>query len=202
MSALSETQQSQLLLAARLLSYPDADWRAELPGMEEETAELAGREARLQAGAAASPQKPSDGRRDSEAIRRFARFAQQADAKAFEVDYVKLFDLSRDTTMYLASYQAGDPAQHRMNLLAYSTWYVEEGFEATDESYDYLPAVLELASQVSPRKAADILAHAQGSLEALAGALEKAGQPEYAALVRQVIALGGRLADSSKEEVA
>lgn len=201
MSALSEVLQSQLLLAARLLSYPDTEWRADLPDLEHEASELAQREARLRAAAASSP-KSADGQDDSAAFSRFACFARQVDAKAFEVDYVNLFDLSRDTTLYLASYQAGDPAQHRKNLLAYSTWYVEEGFEATDESYDYLPAVLELASQMPPRKAADILAHAQGSLEALADALGKVGQPEYAALVRQVIALGRRLADSSKEEVA
>ena len=94
------------------------------------------------------------------------------------------------------------PTQHRKNLLAYSTWFVDEGFEVTDESCDYLPAVLELASQVSPEKAAGILKHAEVSLDALGGALEGVGQAEYAAVVRQVIVLGKALADSAKEEVA
>lgn len=158
-----------LRLAAFLLSYPDAAWRA---GLDE-----AARAAGALEGEAA------------DRLSAFAAAARAADPQEFEKRYVDAFDFNKDTSLYLTSRDRGDDAQRRIDLLSYSVFFTEAGYAPEGESPDYLPAVLELAAQAQPTVAARLIRAASDDVASLAAALEAHDLSDYAQVVGAAIAL-------------
>lgn len=62
--------------------------------------------------------------------------------------YVQLFDLSRDTSLYLTSRGRSDGPEQRADLLKYSVYFEEAGYEVEGVLPDYIGALLELMSVV------------------------------------------------------
>lgn len=171
--------QRVLGVLAQLLSYPDAQWRHGLEDVAREISGLA----------------------DSHAASVLTGFVSQAaveDAAQREAAYVSAFDFNKKTSLYLTARGRNDAAQQRADLLAYSLYYTESGFEPDHELPDYLPALLELASAVDIDQAVRIMRGAQADLELLRDALAEAGQDRYRALVDLTIAVGREL----EQEVA
>lgn len=165
----STTQQARAVLAAagQLLDYPDAAWFAELPAL---AATLEG----LPAGPAA------------EALRAFAAAAQDSDPRAFETRYVNTFDFSNKTSLYLTSRARADAGIQHMDLIAYSVYFEESGYEAPNDLPDYLVALLELASVVDDAQLERMLRGMEDDLKLLYEALVEAGIDDYANVIAAV----------------
>ncbi len=118
--------------------------------------------------------------------------------------YVQTFDLTPQHTMHLTHHLFGDDKNRGPALIDLTEFYKEYGLELTvsqkgdgvtntdaanedavNELPDYLPLVLEFASQLAPEEARVFLSQWSKVLGQLAANLEEAGSP-YAPLVRLI----------------
>lgn len=154
-------------LAAQLLDYPDAAWHADLKQVVAEAQSIG--DARLE-----------------RAVLRFARAAQEADEKAFEARYVELFDFSNKTSLFLTSRSRADGAAQRMDLIGYSVYFREAGYQVEGDTPDNLVAVLELAGELGDEALARLCRHMGDDLQLLDDALKDAHVDDYGSLVHAV----------------
>lgn len=176
--SMDECRQS-LRIAAYLMSYPDAAWREGLAEVE-----------RMLKSSQAGPA--------SSALQTFLHTASQADAHLFEASYVSSFDFGKDTSLYATSRNRADEAQQRVDLISYSTYFVEAGYEVDGETPDYLPALLELAAATKDEETKRILQGMRVNVEALRDALAAGGLDGYAGLIESVLSI----AQACEQEVA
>lgn len=103
--------------------------------------------------------------------------------------YVRSFDFSQNTNLYLTSRGSKDSGQQRMGLLSYQLTFKEMGYETPIETPDYLPAVLKLAATVQPDQMATVLTRAAGDITLLRGAAAESDEnlKAYIALIDLVI---------------
>ena len=151
--------------AALCLEYPDDEWRARLPLLEQ--------------AAAALPRTP---------LARFVEHAQSSDAATMTRSYVETFDLRRRCCPYLTYYAFGDTRKRGMALLRFTTAYRTAGFTvASGELADHLGVVCEFTAR-RPEQGAALLAENRAGLELLHLALTDGGSP-YADVTGTVRAL-------------
>ena len=111
-------------------------------------------------------------------------------------DFVQTFDLTPAHALHLTHHLFGDDKNRGPALIDLTEFYKEYGFElvtregaanedAVNELPDYLPLVLEFASQLGPDEARVFLSQWSKVLNQLAANLEEAGSP-YAPLVRLI----------------
>ena len=155
-----------LRVAAQLLAYPDADFRARLPLVRQAVESLG-----------ATPMREfladAEGRTDADLATR----------------YVDTFDLRRRTCLYLTYYSHGDTRKRGMALLRFTHAYRKCGFEIVDgELPDHLAVVCEFAA-AEPREGLRLFAEHRAGLELLRMALADAGSPYLAVIdgVRAVL---------------
>lgn len=74
------------LIASFLLRYPDESWYNELGEWKEDTYSVEHPQLR-------------------QGLLEFFDYIEETDRKAFEDQYVRIFDFSRNTTMYLSTYE-------------------------------------------------------------------------------------------------
>ena len=123
-----------LRVLARVLSYPNAEMRQNLPEMRaalrEEGALPAGRLAELDA---------------------LLVSLEKADALEAEAAYVQLFDRGRATSLHLFEHVHGESRERGPAMIDLARTYESAGlYLAPGELPDYLPAVLEFASTQPP----------------------------------------------------
>ena len=103
--------------------------------------------------------------------------------------YVQTFDLTPSHSLHLTHHLFGEEKTRGPALIDLSEFYKEFGFELVDDAVnelpDYLPLILEFASQLDVEEARMFLAQWTKVFKQLAGNLEEAGSP-YAPLVRLV----------------
>jgi len=166
-----------LRVLARLLSYPDAELRANLSAMHEAlrtertftAARLAELEALIDALASAGP----------------------LDAEAA---YVQLFDRGRATSLHLFEHVHGESRERGPAMIDLAKTYDEAGlYLAPGELPDYLPVVLEFASTQPPREARAFLGEMAHLLNALFGALQQRASG-YASVIGALLELAGEKA--------
>ncbi len=154
-------------LLSALLQYPSAD-------MLEARAELA-------VAGRALPESPA-----RRALEPFLGYWTGTPASALLQHYVATFDLSKRSTLYLTYYVYGDRRQRGMALVRLRHLYAAAGLAPTTrELPDYLPLVLEFASEAPPEAAVAVLAECRPGLELLHRALVNTGSP-YAAAVEAI----------------
>lgn len=162
---------------ARLLSYPDAQLRAGLPGLRDA----------IRSENALSPA------RTDEIDALITQLASQ-DPLDLEARYVDCFDRGRATSLLLFEHVHGDSRDRGPAMVDLGRTYASAGlFLADGELPDYLPVVLEFASTRPPREAREFLGETTHILNVIFSALHSRGSP-YASLIGAVIELAGEKA--------
>jgi len=159
---------------SRLLSYPDAELRANLgaigKALQSEGALGAARRAELDALVAAiERQSPLDA----------------------EADYVQLFDSGRRTALHLFEHVHGDSRDRGPAMIDLARLYEQAGlFLADGEMPDHLPVVLEFASTQPPREATAFLGELAHLLNVIFNALQQR-RSRYASVLGALLDLAG-----------
>lgn len=170
-----------LRVLARLLGYPDAGLRGDLPEMRGAL--------RAEKALGATRLAELDALIDGLAL---------ADPLDAEADYVQLFDRGRATSLHLFEHVHGDSRDRGPAMIDLAQTYDQAGLHlAPDELPDYLPVVLEFASTRPPREARAFLGEMAHIFNALYGALQDR-RSAYAAVIGALLELAGEKAQPVK----
>lgn len=118
-----------LKIAAYLLEYPDEAWRAEFDEYRQAAAELTTAQV-------------------CDVFKDYFDYVEQLGAKEYEQQYVRKFDFSQNTNLYLTTHNRTDFGKQANEMHDYKTLFLENGYDLQKELPDYLPALLELAATV------------------------------------------------------
>ncbi|MEK7345043.1 MAG: nitrate reductase molybdenum cofactor assembly chaperone [Pseudomonadota bacterium] len=168
-----------LRVLSKLLSYPDADLRAQLPALlpalAEEGALSAARQAELQT---------------------LVTHLMRLDTMDAEARYVETFDRGRATCLHLFEHVHGDSRDRGPAMIDLSQTYAQSGlFLSPDELPDHLCVVLEFASTQTPEVAKAFLGEMAHILNAIFSALLQRESP-YAVVLAAVLELAGHKAQA------
>ena len=175
------TASTSLRVLARLLSYPDAMLRGDLPDMREalhaDNVLPAARMAELNA---------------------LMVTLENGDALENEAEYVHVFDRGRATSLHLFEHVHGDSRERGPAMIDLAQTYEKAGlFLGPDEMPDYLPAVLEFVSTQPPKEARAFLGEMAHIFNAIFSALAKADSP-YASVIGALLEIAGETAHPVK----
>ena len=137
-----------LKIAAYLLEYPDESWRAEFDEYRAAVSELSTAQFR-------------------DVFKDYFDYVEQVGAKEYEQQYVRKFDFSQNTNLYLTTHNRTDFGKQSNEMHDYKMLFLENGYDLQKELPDYLPALLELAATVEREAAKKILSTAHGKIELL-----------------------------------
>ena len=165
-----------LKITAQLLEYPDEAWWKDLPEYRAAAAELKATQVR-------------------DVFLDLFDYAEQVGRKDYEREYVRKFDFSQNTNLYLTTHNRTDFGKQSEEMHAYKKLFLDNGYDVTNELPDYLPALLELAASVEPAQAKKMLDTARPKIELLRERFIEAKLP-------QVFLLDVILAQISTMEVA
>ncbi len=166
---------------ARLLSYPDAELRANLNELR----------AALHAEAAIAPARLAE----IDALITSLGTQSAIDAEA---DYVQLFDSGRRTALHLFEHVHGDSRDRGPAMIDLAQTFEKAGLYLADgEMPDHLPVVLEYASTQPPREAREFLAEMAHIFNVIFSALDKR-HSRYASVLGALIELAGETAHAVK----
>jgi nitrate reductase delta subunit len=166
-----------LRVLARLLAYPNAELRADLPDMR----------AALRADQALTATRKDE-------LYGLMRKLQEGEPLANESEFVELFDRSRSTSLHLFEHIHGDSRDRGPAMIDLAQTYEKAGlFLAPDELPDYLPVVLEFASTQPPQEARSFLAETAHILNVIFNALQQRRSP-YASVLGALLELAGEKA--------
>lgn len=170
--------QTPLLLTSYLFEYPSAEWWEGVPA---------------HAAAVTDVERPQS----REVFEEFFGYIGESERQEFEDAYVRAFDFSQNTNLYLTTHNRTDFGKQAEELLRYKQLFLDAGYDLERELPDYLPALLELAAAVPERESLHILTEVRPKLELLRDRLIEAKLP-YAFLLdvvlTEVSALEGRTA--------
>jgi len=170
-----------LRVLARLLSYPDAALRGNLPAMRDA----------LQAERALSEERLAE----LQALMHALTHADPLDAQAA---YVELFDRGRATSLHLFEHVHSDSRERGPALIDLAQTYEQAGlYLAPGELPDYLPAVLEFASTQPPRETRAFLREMTHIFNAIFSALTQR-HSGYASVIGALLELAGERAQAVK----
>jgi nitrate reductase delta subunit len=177
----------RLAILSRLLRYPDAELRADLPDI-----------------AAAIPQ--AGFRADLVArLLRLPRRLAQGDGLDREEEYVRLFDRGRGTSLHLFEHVHGDTRNRGPAMIELAQVYEQAGY-ALDarELPDFLPLFLEFCAVAPEETARNLLTQCAPILDALHARLLGRGSGEarlYAVILAATLAeVGARPAQAPTQE--
>ncbi|WP_251441412.1 nitrate reductase molybdenum cofactor assembly chaperone [Veillonella intestinalis] len=143
-----QTEQDVLQVCAYLLSYPSEAWWSSLHEVET-----------ILAAWAEGPIKDSLGS--------VVEYIMSQTQREYEDEYVRVFDFSGNTNMYLTSYDATNAEEQAAELLVFKEFYQKHGFDVARELPDYVPALLELCSTLQADEALPILTYSREGLTVL-----------------------------------
>ena len=159
--------QTPLLLPSYLFEYPSAEWWEGVP---------------THAAVVSDVERPQS----REVFEEFFGYIGESDPQEFEDAYVRAFDFSQNTNLYLTTHNRTDFGKQAEELLRYKQLFLDVGYDLNHELPDYLPAILELAAAVPDKEALHILTEVRPKLELLRDRLIEAKLP-YAFLLDVVL---------------
>ena len=148
-----------LKIAAYLLEYPDAAWWEDFPEYRQAAKEL---------------QTPQS----RDVLLDLFDYIEQFGAKEYEREYVRKFDFSQNTNLYLTTHNRTDFGKQSTEMHEFKQLFLESGYDLQKELPDYLPALLELAITVEPAQAIKILRTAKSKIELLRDRFIEAKLPQ------------------------
>ncbi|MDO8699097.1 MAG: nitrate reductase molybdenum cofactor assembly chaperone [Rhodoferax sp.] len=170
-----------LRVLARLLSYPDAALRDDLPDMR----------------AALHSDKTIPASRLAELDALMATL-ESGDSLENEAEYVQMFDRGRATSLHLFEHVHGDSRERGPAMIDLAQTYEKAGlFLAPGEMPDYLPAVLEFVSTQPPKEARAFLGEMAHIFNAIFNALQQR-ESAYASVLGALLELSGETAHAVK----
>lgn len=168
-------EQEVLRIIAFLLHYPSLEWRNNL----DEILALIDNVEDVQIGST---------------LKEFVAYLRETDAKEYEDLYVRSFDFSKNTNLYLTTHDATDVGKQAKELVEYKSFFTRNDFEIDKEMPDFLPAILELTSVVKTEEAYQILEFAKYKIELLRSRLIEAKLP-HAFLLDLVLTIHNRMGE-------
>jgi nitrate reductase molybdenum cofactor assembly chaperone NarJ/NarW len=154
-------------LLSKLLDYPDEAMIAALPELRAEM----GRDIEAD---------------EKAVLEHFITHLEGLDLTEAKAAYVQTFDLTPSHALHLTHHLFGDDKNRGPALIDLTEFYKEFGLEiATNELPDYLPLVMEFASQLQAEEVRLFLSQWTKVLKQLASNLEEANSP-YAPLIRLI----------------
>ncbi|MCR9039845.1 nitrate reductase molybdenum cofactor assembly chaperone [Bacillus sp. L381] len=152
-----------------LLSYPDEEWRAELPDWKTLILDISSQEIRKK-------------------LLRFLKAAAGFSQEALIEHYVYTFDFGKKTNMYVTYFNSGEQRERGIELLHLKNTYQQSGFLPTEKELpDYLPLMLEFAAIAEIEAARSVFEKYLSNVRELASRLEK-NDSIYAGLLHVLIA--------------
>ena len=94
------------LIASFLLRYPDEQWYNELPEWREDAQSVGHPQLR-------------------QGLLEFFDYVEESDKKEFEDQYVRTFDFSQNTTMYLSTYELQGTGEQAEELVKFKAFFLE-----------------------------------------------------------------------------
>lgn len=137
-----------LRISAYLLEYPDESWRSEFAEYRQAASELSNMQVR-------------------DVFKDYFDYVEQVGAKEYEQQYVRRFDFSQNTNLYLTTHNRTDFGKQSTEMNEFKQLFLENGYDLRNELPDYLPALLELAVTVERDSARKILSTARSKIELL-----------------------------------
>ena len=137
-----------LKIAAYLLEYPDENWRQDFPEYRAAVEEISISQVR-------------------DAFRDLFSYIESLGAREYENLYVRSFDFSQNTNLYLTTHNRTDFGKQAQELHEFKKLFLANGYDLERELPDYLPAILELAAAVPAENAKKILDAARDKIELL-----------------------------------
>ena len=170
-----------LRVLARLLSYPDAQLRADLNDMRQ----------------VLLTEKAITGARLEE-LNALTSSLESGNALDNEAEYVEVFDRGRATSLHLFEHVHGDSRDRGPAMIDLTQTYEKAGlFLGPDEMPDYLPVVLEFVSTQPPKEARAFLGEMAHIFNAIFNALQQRKSP-YASVLGALLELSGEKAHPVK----
>ena len=105
-------------------------------------------------------------------------YIEQFGRNEYEREYVRRFDFSQNTNLYLTTHNRTDFGKQSNEMHDYKKLFLENGYDLQKELPDYLPAILELAINVEPEQSKKILETARGKIELLRDRFIEAKLPQ------------------------
>ena len=102
------------LIASFLLRYPDATWYDELQEWKGDATSVAHPQLR-------------------QALVEFFDYVEETPRKEFEDQYVRTFDFSQNTNMYLSTYELQGTGEQAEELVKYKAFFLENGYDLPKE---------------------------------------------------------------------
>lgn len=144
-----------LAITAFLLAYPDEAWWQDFPEWRKAVQEVRMPQAR-------------------ELLGEFCDYVADLGREEYEAAYVRDFDFSQNTNLYLTNHDRTDFGKQSEEMQRYKVLFLQNGFDVDKELPDYLPALLELAAAIPAGKAREVLATAKPKMELLRSRLVEA----------------------------
>ncbi len=163
-----------LIIVAFLFEYPDENWHNEFPEYRDAVQELQNQQTR-------------------EVFIDLFDYVEQVGLKEYERDYVRKFDFSQNTNLYLTTHNRTDFGKQSNEMHDFKQLFLDNGYDLQKELPDYLPALLELAATVEPMQSKKILETAQPKIELLRERFIEAKLPQVFLLdviLSQIATLG------------
>jgi len=168
-----------LRVLTRLLAYPNAALRADLPDMQ----------SALHAERALRPERKAE-------LLALMQHLAHTPTLDLEADYVDLFDRGRSTSLHLFEHVHGDSRDRGPAMIDLTKTFEAAGlYLAPGELPDYLPVLLEFASTQPARQAQAFLAEMAHIFNAIFSALQQRGT-RYASVLGALIELSGEKAQA------
>ena len=170
-----------LRVLARLLAYPDAALRGQLPDLRQ----------------ALLADHVIKGARLAE-LNALMTHLERGDSLENEAEYVQIFDRGRATSLHLFEHVHGDSRERGPAMIDLAQTYEKAGlFLGPDEMPDYLPVVLEFVSTQPPVEARAFLGEMAHIFNAIFSALAKFDSA-YASVIGALLEIAGETAHAVK----
>lgn len=145
---MAKDYQQVFALLSYLFRYPDAEWWQHLAEAKQEAETI-----------------PS--RQNQQVMLEFIEAVQDMGHKEYEELYVRVFEFSQNTNLYLTMHDRTDFGKQAREMIELKSLYLENGFDLDKELPDYLPALLELLSVLNEKQANKVLVSIRPKLELL-----------------------------------
>ena len=137
-----------LSLVAYLFGYPDADWWESLPDARAAAAALENQQHRT-------------------VLLETIDYIQLLGRRKYEEQYVRVFEFSSNTNLYLTMHDRTDFGKQAREMLAFKNLFLDNGYDTNKELPDFLPALLELTAVLPEGQARGVLKTARAKIELL-----------------------------------
>ena len=166
------------LIASFLLRYPDEQWYNELPEWREDAHSVGHPQLR-------------------QGLLEFFDYVEESNKKEFEDQYVRTFDFSQNTTMYLSTYELQGTGEQAEELVKFKAFFLENDYDLPKEMPDYIPALLELCAVIDDEKAKEIYDYCKPKMEYIRERFIEAKLP-YAFLFDIILSVANGLEDGAR----